>query len=120
MQKEILNRPLASLNEAAMSESFVRGSGKGGQKVNKTSNKVVLTHHAYDITVECHQTRSLEQNRKIARKLMKEKVDAFVNGEASKSSVKARMASSNKTRNKAKASARRRKKREEKSDMRYQ
>lgn len=65
-------------------ESFVRGGGAGGQKINKTSSKVVLTHHPTGVTVATQQTRSLAQNRKIARKLLAEQVDLHLNGEESK------------------------------------
>jgi protein subunit release factor B len=40
--KNISNRP--ELSEDDLTETFVRGSGPGGQKVNKTSNRVVLVH----------------------------------------------------------------------------
>uniref|UniRef100_A0A1I8F953 RF_PROK_I domain-containing protein n=1 Tax=Macrostomum lignano TaxID=282301 RepID=A0A1I8F953_9PLAT len=33
-----------ALDESAIREQFVSGSGPGGQKINKTQNKVVLTH----------------------------------------------------------------------------
>uniref|UniRef100_A0A7S4HWQ7 Prokaryotic-type class I peptide chain release factors domain-containing protein n=1 Tax=Vannella robusta TaxID=1487602 RepID=A0A7S4HWQ7_9EUKA len=55
-------------------EKFIRGWGKGGQKVNKTNNAVFLHETKYNITVKCHETRSREQNRKIARKILKDKV----------------------------------------------
>lgn len=32
---------------------------------------------------QCHQTRSVDQNRKLARKILQEKVDVFYNGEHS-------------------------------------
>lgn len=32
---------------------------------------------------QCHQTRSVDQNRKLARKILQEKVDVFYNGENS-------------------------------------
>lgn len=36
----------------------------------------------YDL-LQCHQTRSVDQNRKLARKILQEKVDVFYNGENS-------------------------------------
>ena len=69
-------------------ESYVRGSGPGGQKVNKTSNKVVLRHIPTNIIVQCQETRSLSDNRRIARKILAEKVDVFVNGGSSRTVLK--------------------------------
>lgn len=33
--------------------------------------------------LQCHQTRSVDQNRKLARRILQEKVDVFYNGENS-------------------------------------
>ncbi|NXY49726.1 CL065 factor, partial [Ceuthmochares aereus] len=74
---------LLELTEAELEEQFVRGDGPGGQATNKTNNCVVLKHVPSGIVVKCHQTRSLEQNRKIAREILQEKVDLFYKGEVS-------------------------------------
>ncbi|XP_025914676.1 probable peptide chain release factor C12orf65 homolog, mitochondrial [Apteryx rowi] len=74
---------LLALNEAELKEQFVRGDGPGGQATNKTSNCVVLKHIPTGIVIKCHQTRSVEQNRKIAREILQEKVDLFYKGEDS-------------------------------------
>ncbi|XP_018608395.1 mitochondrial translation release factor in rescue isoform X1 [Scleropages formosus] len=74
---------LDDLNEEELEEQFVRGTGPGGQATNKTSNCVVLKHIPSGIVVKCHQTRSLETNRKRAREVMKEKLDVFYKGEES-------------------------------------
>ncbi|XP_061458626.1 mitochondrial translation release factor in rescue isoform X2 [Rhineura floridana] len=74
---------LIPLNEDDLEEQFVRGSGPGGQATNKTSNCVVLKHLPSGIVVKCHQTRSVEQNRKRAREILQEKVDVFYKGETS-------------------------------------
>ncbi|XP_037231299.1 mitochondrial translation release factor in rescue isoform X1 [Falco biarmicus] len=74
---------LLGLNEAELEEQFVRGNGPGGQATNKTNNCVILKHIPSGIVVKCHQTRSVEQNRKIAREILQEKVDLFYKGEES-------------------------------------
>uniref|UniRef100_A0A8C3L7R3 Chromosome 12 open reading frame 65 n=1 Tax=Chrysolophus pictus TaxID=9089 RepID=A0A8C3L7R3_CHRPC len=74
---------LVRLAEAELKEQFVRGDGPGGQATNKTSNCVVLKHVPSGIVVKCHQTRSVEKNRKIAREILQEKVDLFYKGEES-------------------------------------
>ncbi|XP_041344754.1 probable peptide chain release factor C12orf65 homolog, mitochondrial isoform X2 [Pyrgilauda ruficollis] len=80
-KKNSLN--LLELNEAELEEQFVRGDGPGGQATNKTNNCVVLKHIPSGIVVKCHQTRSVEKNRKIAREILQEKVDLFYKGEDS-------------------------------------
>ena len=124
------------LNEADLDEMFVKGSGNGGQKVNKTSNCVILKHRPTGLWVKviphacaprdrlwrlttqlttvflpvhplfgssvvplfgpygsgpekCHETRSLAQNRKAARRWLLKKLDELVNGDVSKAAVKA-------------------------------
>nr|XP_012302540.1 probable peptide chain release factor C12orf65 homolog, mitochondrial isoform X1 [Aotus nancymaae]XP_012302541.1 probable peptide chain release factor C12orf65 homolog, mitochondrial isoform X1 [Aotus nancymaae] len=74
---------LLSLDENELEEQFVKGHGPGGQATNKTNNCVVLKHIPSGIVVKCHQTRSVDQNRKLARKILQEKVDVFYNGENS-------------------------------------
>ncbi|XP_067862324.1 mitochondrial translation release factor in rescue [Heptranchias perlo] len=66
--------------EDELDEQFVRGSGPGGQATNKTSNCVVLKHVPSGIVVKCHQTRSVDQNRKIARAILQEKLDVHYKG----------------------------------------
>ena len=53
------------------------------QAVNKTANAVFLKHLPTGLWVKCHQTRSVEQNRKIARQLLTCKLDNHINGENS-------------------------------------
>ncbi|KAJ2726916.1 hypothetical protein GGI07_000244 [Coemansia sp. Benny D115] len=65
-------------------EKHVRGWGNGGQKLNKTSSCVQLLHKPTGTIVICQDTRYLQQNRKIARKRLKEKLDLLFNGRASK------------------------------------
>lgn len=68
------------LNEDDLQESFVRGSGPGGQAVNKTSNCVVLRHTPTNLIVKSHMHRSATANRKEARKLLIAKLDERENG----------------------------------------
>lgn len=71
------------LDEDDLEEQHVKGSGPGGQAVNKTSNAVVLKHRPTGITVKCHQTRSACQNSTIARELLITKLDNKLNGDRS-------------------------------------
>lgn len=103
---------LPELNEDDLTETFVRGSGAGGQKINKTSNCVVLVHGPTQLRVECQETRSLQQNRKIARKRLRLKLDEYLNGSQSKTSLKNSKASSRKAKAKARSKTRLKKKKE--------
>jgi len=47
-------------------ERFVRGSGPGGQKINKTSSTVCLRHRSTGIEVRCQRERSQAANRLLA------------------------------------------------------
>mmetsp|Transcript_20452 Transcript_20452/g.41921 ORF Transcript_20452/g.41921 Transcript_20452/m.41921 type:complete len:116 (+) Transcript_20452:835-1182(+) len=86
----------------------------GGQKINKTSNKVILVHIPTRIRVECQETRSLQQNRKIARKQMKLKLDDFFNGQNSRNNQKASVAAAKKAKTKARNARRQQQKKQKK------
>lgn len=103
-------RELPQIDENDIKETFVRGSGPGGQKVNKTSNRVFLVHEPTQLRVECQDTRSLQQNRKIARSRLREKLDEHLNGRQSKANVAAEKASSKKAKAKSRSRARQRQK----------
>lgn len=62
------------LFEKDISEHFETGSGKGGQKVNRTANCVFLKHEPTGLMVRCQRERSREQNRFFARRLLLEKI----------------------------------------------
>ena len=66
---EALQKRLATLGirEEDLQEEFIRGSGPGGQKVNKTSSTVVLRHKPTGIEVRCQKERSQIMNRHWAR-----------------------------------------------------
>ena len=106
---------LPELNEDDLQETFVRGSGAGGQKINKTSNRVILHHVPTGCRVECQDTRSLQQNRKIARRRLRLKLDEHINGDRSRTATKKVKAAHKKARGKARNRSRQRKKREAKA-----
>src|ERR1700722_8017693 len=60
-------RPIKTLNEAELEETFSRASGPGGQNVNKVSTRVTLRHLPTNITVTVQDSRSQAMNRQLAR-----------------------------------------------------
>jgi protein subunit release factor B len=64
----------ASVYEDDLEESFILGCGPGGQKTNKTSNVVRLSHEPSGIMVRCGETRSRETNRWMARRTLAEMI----------------------------------------------
>ncbi|XP_013781802.1 probable peptide chain release factor C12orf65, mitochondrial isoform X2 [Limulus polyphemus] len=79
------------IREEDLQEDFVRGSGPGGQAVNKTANCVVLIHIPTGICVKCHHSRLLHQNRQLARKILQQRLDEYYNGDMSLSSQQKRI-----------------------------
>ncbi len=61
--------------ETDFEESFVRSSGPGGQKVNKSSTCVYLVHLPTGLSVKCQRERSQILNRFLARRLLLDKIE---------------------------------------------
>jgi len=80
-----LEQRMASLGIYAgdLLEKFVRGSGAGGQKINKTSSCVFLKHLPTGIAIKCQMERSREMNRFLARRELCDQFDTIANGQAS-------------------------------------
>ncbi|XP_034106137.1 mitochondrial translation release factor in rescue [Drosophila albomicans] len=72
-----------TLQESDIEENLMRGSGPGGQAVNKTNNCVFLRHLPTGITVKCHLHRLASKNRIEARKILLDKLDVHLNGDHS-------------------------------------
>ncbi len=70
------------IREGDVVERFVRGSGPGGQKVNKSSSCVYLLHKPTGIEVKCQRERSQALNRFLARRELCDRVEARIKGVA--------------------------------------
>ena len=64
----------ASVFEEDLEESFLLGGGPGGQKTNKTSSVVRLSHEPSGMAVRCGESRSREENRWLARRMLAEAI----------------------------------------------
>ena len=77
------------VKEDDLAEHFVRSSGAGGQKVNKTSSCVVLKHIPTGIEVKCQVERSQALNRFLARRILVEKLERQIFGAYARAEQKA-------------------------------
>ena len=68
------------IRESDLVEKFVKGSGKGGQKVNKTSSCVYILHRPSGIEVKCQRERSQAMNRFLARRELCARLEERVHG----------------------------------------
>ena len=92
MQNPVSTEKLTELEERMLAlgitadtlvEKFVRGSGSGGQKINKTSSCVFLKHLPSGLTIKCQAERSREMNRFLARRELCEELEAIRDGKES-------------------------------------
>jgi protein subunit release factor B len=63
------------IREKDIEEKFVRSSGRGGQKVNKTSTCVYLRHIPTGLEIKCMKERSQSLNRFLARRELVRRVE---------------------------------------------
>ena len=70
------------ITEGDLLEKFVRGSGAGGQKINKTSSCVFLKHLPSGVCIKCQMDRSRELNRFLARRELCEQLESIRDGKA--------------------------------------
>jgi peptide chain release factor len=78
-----------NLREADLQEKYIRSSGPGGQKVNKTASCVYLKHLPTGLEVKMQQERSQPLNRYYARKRLCELLEAQTLGNQSPAALKA-------------------------------
>ena len=84
-KQRVLDEKMSRLGirEQDLVEKFVRSSGKGGQKVNKTSSCVYLKHLPTGIEVKCQRERYQSLNRFLARRLLTDKIERTILGKLS-------------------------------------
>ncbi|MBF0303751.1 MAG: peptide chain release factor-like protein [Desulfamplus sp.] len=62
-------------------EKFIKSSGRGGQKVNKTSSAVFLKHIPTGVIVKCGSERSRHLNRFLAMRRLVEQIELIRSGQ---------------------------------------
>lgn len=70
-----------SLDE--IEEKFIKGSGKGGQKINKTSNAVMLKYPKLKIIIKCQKERKRSLNRFLALRELIDRIEMKISPETS-------------------------------------
>ncbi|MCI0469093.1 MAG: peptide chain release factor-like protein [Nitrospirae bacterium] len=66
-----------NISERDIDEKFIRSSGRGGQKVNKTSSCVYIKHKPTGIEIKCMKDRSQSINRFLARRELIHRIEAL-------------------------------------------
>jgi len=66
------------IHEKDIEEKFIRSSGRGGQKVNKTSTCVFLKHIPTGIEVKWMRERSQSLNRFLARRELIKRIEKLL------------------------------------------
>jgi len=81
-KEQALRERMARLGvkEKDLQETFLRSSGPGGQKVNKTSSCVQLVHLPTGISVKCQRERSQTLNRFLARRILLDHLEGVKGG----------------------------------------
>ena len=73
-----------SIHRGDLEEKFVKSSGRGGQKVNKTSSAVFIRHRPTGLSVKVGKHRSQNLNRFLALRQLVDNIEALKSGGSSK------------------------------------
>ncbi|MBI4051198.1 MAG: peptide chain release factor-like protein [Elusimicrobia bacterium] len=71
------------INPALIQEKFVRGGGPGGQKINKTANRVQLYYPPLDMMVRAQKDRRRTVNRFLALRELVDRIEMRISPETS-------------------------------------
>ncbi len=90
------------IHEKDIEEKFIRSSGRGGQKVNKTSTCVYLKHLPTGMEVKCMKERNQSLNRFLARRELIKRIE-MLSGQVTPEEIKIEKARRQKLRRKTRA-----------------
>lgn len=101
---ELEKRMLAiGIKKEDIEEKFIKSSGRGGQKINKTSSAVFLKHKITQLSVKCGKARSQSLNRFLALRNLIDMIEAAMIGKNGRELEKIDKIKKQKQRRKAKA-----------------
>ena len=82
---EALKQRIQKLNIdlTQIEETFVRGGGKGGQKINKTANAVVLKYAPFQLVVKAQRERQRNLNRFLALRELVDQIEMKISPQSS-------------------------------------
>lgn len=82
---EHLRQRLAKLGVelSAVEERFTKGGGPGGQKINKTANRVVLLFPPLHLVVRCQKERRRSLNRFLALRELADRIEMILSPQTS-------------------------------------
>lgn len=77
-----LDQKLAELGirKTDLEEKFIKASGRGGQKINKSASAVFIRHKGTGLSVKVGKHRSLHLNRFLALRTLAEKIETLRSG----------------------------------------
>ena len=90
------------IHEKDIEEKFIRSSGRGGQKVNKTSTCVYLKHLPTGMEVKCMKERNQSLNRFLARRELIKRIE-MLSGQVTPEEIKIEKARRQKLKRKTRA-----------------
>jgi protein subunit release factor B len=90
------------IHEKDIVEKFIRSSGRGGQKVNKTSTCVYLKHLPTGMEVKCMKERNQSLNRFLARRELVKRIE-MLSGQLTSEGIKIEKARRQKLKRKTRA-----------------
>ncbi|MEI7903193.1 MAG: peptide chain release factor-like protein, partial [bacterium] len=71
------------INLRLIEEQFVKGGGKGGQKINKTANAVLLKYQPLSLIVRCQRERKRSLNRFLALRELVDEIEVKISPQTS-------------------------------------
>lgn len=93
------------LDASLIEERFIRGGGKGGQKIAKTANCVVLSYAPLGLQVRCQRDRRLAVNRFLALRELVDEAELLLRPETARRTEGLRLLRKRKSRRRARARA---------------
>ncbi|MBW2592432.1 MAG: peptide chain release factor-like protein [Deltaproteobacteria bacterium] len=71
---------ILNINKKDIEFKFIKASGRGGQKVNKSSSAVFAKHIETGINVKCGKARSQHLNKFLALRKLVDKIEVHIKG----------------------------------------